>query len=302
MKSNQSVPMNFSRALQDFRRVSLGLVTTGIVGLSPSAFAQYDATAYLPSGSQAGHTTTPGDVSYTFDQAQGGGSASAVVTFTASPVASVRFETTVFNPAGQGGLSGGGFMTYSFEVEAQPFTHVPIDFSGLYSSSSSPAPAGFGSFTSFLVQTVNSSISTYSTFQSYFQGECGAPVCLQYVTFNNTTYTSTQSDPSHVEGSFEGMLDMLTGADGTVTGMVQLFAGGGTNVFFVPASAAAFIDPHLEIDAAFLAANPGATLTMTPGVGNNVGSVSAVPEPSTYALMLSGLVAMGISARRKRRA
>jgi hypothetical protein len=301
MKSNQSVSMNSLRALQEFRRVLLGLVTTSAMALSPSAFAQYDATAYLPNGTPAGNTTTPGDVSYALDQAQGSGSASAVVTFTASPVASVRFETTVFNPAGQGGLSGGGIMTYYFEVEAQPFTTVPIDFSGLYSSSSSPAPAGYGSFTSFLVQTVDSSISTYSTFQSYFQGECGAPVCLQYVTFNNTTYTSNQTDPSHVEGSFEGTLDMLTGADGTVTGMVQLLAGGGTNVFFVPASATAFIDPHLEIDAAFLAANPGATLTITPGVGNDIGSVSAVPEPSTYALMLSGLVALGIGARRKRR-
>ena len=182
---------------------------------------------------------------------QGSGSASAVVTFTASPVASVRFKTSVFNPSGQGGLTGGGIMTYYFEVSAQPFTSVPIDFSGLYSSSSSPAGAGSGAFTTFLVQTVQSSVSTYSTFQAYFQGACGAPVCLQYVTFNNTTYTSTQSDAAHVEGSFEGTLDMLTGANGTVTGLVQLFAGGGANALFVPASASAFIDPHLEIDAAF---------------------------------------------------
>jgi hypothetical protein len=36
---------------------------------------------------------------------------------------------------------------------------------------------------------------------------------------------------------------MLTGADGTVIGMVQLFAGGGSNVFFVAASANAFNRP-----------------------------------------------------------
>lgn len=299
LKSNQNDLANLSRTLLILRATSLVLVTTGIVGFSPSSFAQYEATAYIPNGTVVGHTTTPGDVTYTYDEAQGGGSASAVVTFTASPVASVRFATTVFNPLGEGGLNGGGIMTYRFEVEAQPFTYVPIDFSGFYSSFSTPASPGSGAFTSFLVQTVDSSVLAYSTFESYFQGDCGAPTCLQYTTFNNITYTSTQSDASHVEGSFEGTLDMLTGVDGTVIGMVQLFAGGGANVAFVPASAWAFIDPHLEIDVAFLAANPGATLTITPGVGNDTTSVASVPEPGTLALLGFSLAGLAFTRRRK---
>lgn len=298
MNPDPSMSRNVSRWVHRASRV---LLAAGIAGSAPSAFAQYDATAYIPNGSEIGHTTTPGDVSYSHDEVQGSGSASAVVTFTASPVASVSFAVASSNPSGQGGLSGGGIMTYYFEVAAQPFTLVPIDFSGLYASSSSPASAGYGAFTSFLVQTVDSSVFAYSTFQSYFQGACGAPVCLQYTTFNNTTYTSTQADPAHVEGSFAGTLDMLTGADGTVSGLVQLVAGGGTNVFFEAASARAFIDPHLEIDAAFLAAHPDATLTITAGVGNDIRSVSVVPEPGVYVLMLAGLVATGIGARRARR-
>jgi PEP-CTERM motif len=82
--------------------------------------------------------------------------------------------------------------------------------------------------------------------------------------------------------------------------MVQLLAVANIGISYVPASATAFIDPHLEIDAAFLAANPGATLTITPGVGNEISSVSAVPEPSTYALMLAGLGVIGFIARRRR--
>ena len=102
-----------------------------------------------------------------------------------------------------------------------------------------------------------------------------------------------------MEGTFDGTLDMLTGADGTVIGSVQLFAGAGTNTAFVRASAAAFIDPRLEIDSAFLAANPGATLTITPGVGNEIMNVTAVPEPETYALMLAGFAALVYRARRR---
>lgn len=278
-------------------RTSLLLAASGIVGFSSSSFAQYEATAYIPNGTVVGHTTTPGDVAYTYSQPQGGGSVSAVVTFTTSPIASVNYAGTAFNPLGQAQLNGGGIMTYRFAVDAQPFTNVPIDFSGLYSSYQ--GARGSLAATSFTIQTVNSSVSTYSTFQSYLYGDCGAPTCLQYTTFNNTSYTSTQSDVFHVNGSFEGTLDMLTGADGKVIGMVQLFAGANINIGFVPASAAAFIDPHLEIDAAFLAANPGATLTITQGVGNEIPSVTAVPEPSTYALTLAGLVAVAASARRR---
>lgn len=260
---------------------------------STTAFAQYEATAYIPNGSAIGHTTLPGDTSYTYDN---GGGASAVVAFTASPVPSVSYATNGFNPAGQTALSGGGIMTYRFSVSAQPFTNVPIDFSGFYSSSSTPAAAGYGAFTSFVIQTVNSSVSTYSSFESFFRGDCGIVTCLQYNTFNNIRYTSAQADASHVTGSFQGSLDMLTGGDGTVSGMVQLFAGAGVNTYFVPASATAFIDPHLEINPAFLVANPGANILITLGVGN---ATLPVPEPASYAFMLAGLAALAIKAGRR---
>lgn len=285
------------RACSHVRRLAAFWVAAGLTALSASAFAQYDATAYIPNGTVFGHTTTPGDKTYAYNV----GTNSAIVTFTASPVPSVSYATTVFNPRGEASLSGGGNMTYRFTVAAQPFSHVPIDFSGLYSSSTFPSGPGYGATTAFSIQTVNSSVSTYSSFQSYLQGDCRAPICLQYTTFN-ASYTSVQSDRSHVNGTFEGTLDMLTGANGTVIGVVQLFAGAGLDVGFVPASASAFIDPHLEIDAAFLALNPGATLTITAGVGNDITGVSAVPEPETYALMLAGFGVLGWMGRKRRSA
>lgn len=276
-------------------KVSLALVATGLLSLASSAFGQYEAQAYLPNGTLFGSTNTPGDVSYTYNS---GSVASAVVAFTTSPIASISYAATAFNPSGQIIMNGGGIMTYRFEVAAQPFSNVPIDFSGLFSSFQGDGGSLAG--TSFTIQTVNSSVSTYSTFQSYLYGDCGAPTCLQFTTFNNTTFTSTQSDVSHVDGTFQGSLDMLTGADGKVIGSVQLFAGANLDVNFLSASATAYIDPRLEIDAAFLATHPGATLTITPGVGNEIPGVTAVPEPSTYALMLAGLALVGATLKRKR--
>jgi hypothetical protein len=269
------------------------LAAAGLIIFSSSTFAQYDATAYIPNGTVFGRSTVPGDVSYFYNS----GNASATASFTSNPIASVNYTTTAFNPSGQIILSGGGIMTYNFTVAAQPFTAVPINFSGLFASSTTPASAGYGAFTSFDIQTVNSSVFTNSSFASFFRGDCGAPICLQYTTSTNTTYTSTQLDLSQVSGSFQGTLNMLTGASGSVTGSVQILASAGVNVFFVPASATAFIDPHLEIDSMFLAANPGASLSITAGVGN---AISAVPEPATYALTLAGLVGLTVAAKRRR--
>ncbi len=289
----KAVFSGLQNALSDRSRSKKLLLMMCVAVFSPNSFAQYLVESYLPSGYES--SNTPGDVSFNYNRSDASGDATAVVAFTSSPVASVSFSATAFNPLGGIALtSNGGFLTYRFEVAAQPFTQVPIDFSGIYSSYQ--GARGSLAATSFTIQSVNSSASTYSTFQSYLYGDCGSTACLQFTTFNNTSFTSMQSDVSHVAGTFEGSLNMLTGADGLVIGSVQLYAGANLSIGYVSASATAFIDPHLEINAAFLAANPGATLTITPGVGN---LVSAVPEPGSYALMVGGLAVIAILTRRR---
>lgn len=231
-------------------------------------------------------------MSYTYSQTSGLTSSSAVVAFTSSPIASVSYTASVTNPAGQSALDGGGILTYSFEVAASPFASVPVDFSGIFSSYQEAARSLAAA--SITLQATDPSASAYATVQSYFYGDCGNPGCLQFTTLN-ANVTATQSDAQHVNGSFQGTLNMLTGADGKVTGSVQLNAGANLAVFPGTASAASFIDPRLEINAVFLAANPGATLTLTAGVGNEI---TPVPEPSSYALMLAGLAAVAFRARR----
>jgi hypothetical protein len=116
-------PMRQPSAIRPSLRAILSvLATIGLAGVTPGAFAQYEATAYIPNGSVAGHTTTPGDVSYT--HADGSGS-SAVVTFTTQPggVGELR-DDDVSIRSGQAVMSGGGIMTYRFQVAAQPFTTV----------------------------------------------------------------------------------------------------------------------------------------------------------------------------------
>lgn len=271
----------------DFRRITTLLFGSSIAMYSSIAAAQYQANARIGSN-VIGSTTTPGNVSYTYNET----GSSATVDFTSSPIASVSYSGTVINPVGTTFLQGGGDATYIFEVSAQPFSTVPVNFLGLYSSYQ--GAAGELASTSFVIQSVNSSLYTYSSFASLLYGNCTAG-CLQYQTFNNPTYTSQQSDVYHVNGSFQGSINMLTGADGKVSGSVQIGAGANVKVIAGTANAQAFIDPHLEIDSSYLAANPNTTLAITAGVGN---AISPIPEPASYSLMLVGLAGL-ITARRR---
>jgi len=274
----------------------LALFGAGLLSLTPSTFAAYQATAYVPGGTVLGATDAPGDASYTYAQTSGPTISSAVVAFTSSPIASISYTASVTNLGGQGVLNGGGIMSYSFEVAASPFANVPVDFFGIFSSYQ--GAAGSLASTSIIVQATSPGSTTYATMQSYFYGDCGNSGCLQFTTLNASVLAS-QSDAQHLNGSFQGTLNMMTGADGKVSGSVQLFAGANLSVFPGSASAASYIDPRLEIDAAFLSANPGATLTLTAGVGN---AIAAVPEPSSYALLFTGLAAAVLRARRQKHA
>jgi hypothetical protein len=66
-------------------------------------------------------------------------------------------------------------------------------------------------------------------------------------------------------------------------------------------SASAFADPRISIDPLTLNAGNYA-LVFSGGVGNSVGQLPAVPEPSSWALLLLGLGGIQLGARRRGRA
>jgi hypothetical protein len=59
----------------------------------------------------------------------------------------------------------------------------------------------------------------------------------------------------------------------------------------------AFIDPFISIDPVFLSSHPDVSLQFSLGITNGIG---AVPEPSTWAMMILGFAAVGYMAHRGR--
>ena len=60
--------------------------------------------------------------------------------------------------------------------------------------------------------------------------------------------------------------------------------------------ASAYADPYIAIDPTWLAANPGYSLSFSPGIVN-AGPGSAAPEPAAWALMLTGFGLVGGAMR-----
>ena len=90
------------------------------------------------------------------------------------------------------------------------------------------------------------------------------------------------------ETDFSGQVDAfaLPNADYSIqlsVGVYGQFGGGGN----------AYIDPFLEIDPAWSVDHPGYSLAVSEGFGNEPLTPSAVPEPSSCALVLSGLALIG---------
>ena len=65
------------------------------------------------------------------------------------------------------------------------------------------------------------------------------------------------------------------------------------------ASAFAYIDPYFSIDPSVADAS-AYSFTVSPGFGNAPGSIpSAIPEPSTWAMMLLGFMGLGYAGYRR---
>ena len=110
----------------------------------------------------------------------------------------------------------------------------------------------------------------------------GAPTiaslsCTNNCSASNFSVLSHQSIESNTPYEIALSMDLLANINGV---------GGGSVV------ENASIDPTIAIDPTFLANNPEAELVFSPNVGN----VSAVPEPSTWAMMILGFAGIGFMA------
>jgi hypothetical protein len=126
------------------------------------------------------------------------------------------------------------------------------------------------------------------------------------IEFPQGTFTSLTSSLSVVPAAVDvgsNYIDIAYSAGGTTAaggfnGFVFSFAGAPT-ITGVSIDPASTYSPVVTFDANTVYVNE-AGLTLTP-TSRALISVTAVPEPETYALMLGGMALLGLAARRRRR-
>jgi hypothetical protein len=114
--------------------------------------------------------------------------------------------------------------------------------------------------------------------------------------FQPVNYQSYASD-------WEWGATLLVGEVGTIT-MNSSTEGGTTGkpqglAVLTGSTATSMIDPYIFIDPAWLALNPGYSIVVDSSVGNGL-TASAVPEPASGLLLLTGLLLVAFMTRRKR--
>jgi hypothetical protein len=270
----------------------------------------YNITSFDPALQQTG-VNTPGQLTVTVGDGALGGSMSATATnsFTAngpggpSFTASVTGGTTTANPAyySQGGVNTGTAFDYYFEVidptnpTSTASTTVYVTSTGSINLTTTAAAfsttdsntgqalaellltSGPGNTT--LEELVQTSIS-YST----TSGGSANPTLLG----SDTSLTTTEGPTSTAVGGFT-LDDFPVTLDLDTQYEVELSVSvtGGQNLVDGTASVDPIITPESN-DQIFFSA----------GIGD--GTTSAVPEPSTWMLMLTGLAALGFVLRRQK--
>ncbi len=177
--------------------------------------------------------------------------------------------------------SGNVLLEYTIENDSEPRgSIVPFTVSYALGASSSTTT------------NLNSSLTTSS-----------ASIAVTVELADGYSYGLTQqTDYVETNGSKTGVFDVNSIAG--VPFIIDLSARETTYADESGSSqASAYVDPIIAIDPAYLAAHPGATFSISPGIGNGAPpSVAGVPEPSTWMLMLAGVAGLGLALRGSRRA
>jgi hypothetical protein len=280
--------MNMDKMLNSF---SKGIVSLTLLAFFVPAQASYmHAAAPRVGGSEVG-SNVPVVGTVVYDVGGPFASGPARVEFSNYPVPYILataeskrvnlFETTRTN-------SAYGEMRYTFDILAQPLQTVPVTFDGLFRFTINNASVGGGHYVYMSVFSATGYAGINALF-GYGTTDVNSGSNGGFIDVN-WTGSATQS-----AGRFFGGLPFTTDAQGRATGTVVLEAQAVANNAQGDGISTAYIDPRFEIDAYWLALNPGATLSITPGVGNEI---AAVPEPSTVLTLLAGLVSLRSAVRR----
>jgi hypothetical protein len=172
-------------------------------------------------------------------------------------------------------------VEYAFSANGEPNIMVPVSISYLLSSRASGDAIGVSSFSTLLYGS-DGSPEPRDDWYTVVCSASGIPTC----SLPSWTGLSTFS------GSATGYVPSNTPIYIALESSSGVVAGSG-------GSASAFADPQITL------LDPNFSLQLPDGVGNATGLgsiIGAVPEPSTWALMLLGFGAIGIAARRNRKA
>jgi len=122
----------------------------------------------------------------------------------------------------------------------------------------------------------------------------GSATSTVSVNVGGSTYSTLGGTASY--GTISGVLMAPTNSVGLGFGLVSLRVSAGGS--WSDGTGWAFLDPRFEVDPAYLAVNPGASIQIMAGVGNESG-VMPVPEPGAALLMLVGLAGLAFAARHR---
>lgn len=218
----------------------------------------------------ANNSTVRGEIGYSF--LISGGPANSFVPVTFEGNFSVSFQSDV-------GVGGGRWSQARFAIGASDRVFLPDNtFRG--AALQLDAQCRWGGCTSILGKLPTSNYTDNGT--------------------SSITVDFEYSGATSLWGSFHGTLYAPTDSLGQSAGSVGLVAAAGSHSF----KSTTYIDPHLEIDPAWLATNGGSQIVLPTGVGNEIMDnpfASPVPEPHTFWLAMLGLPVLGLARRARGR-
>lgn len=211
-----------------------------------------------------------------FERSSGYANIFTTASIASGPVAS-NYVTT---PGWMDGIAGydGGYLNgdvttdlvYTFAVVGPSVMTVPLTVTG-----------------GIYLQAGGTGYSSGHLYASVSDNYPGSP---HYISGDAVNATCTETQPAGCNTPVQLHVSMLSGTAATGLGNVtyvrmQAYSSFGGS-YYGPSFATATVDPLVEIDPTFLAANPGFSLVFADGLTNAIGPVPELPMP---VLLLAGL-------------